>query len=138
VLSLRTGIRDIFNACTQHFCLILAATAENVAFFHGLLEEALMVRITAEPIHIVSHDTIEDGVEFIRELMENYRSSPPPTPFHPFTEEALRVVVDRTSLPKTARKLIFNCRRAWEQNSDVVLADSVITDEEIKDVVGFL
>jgi hypothetical protein len=138
VLSIRTGIRDIFNACTQHFCLILAATAENVSFFHGLLEEALMVRITAEPIHIVSHDSLDDGAEFIRELMENYRSSPPPTPFHPFTEQALRRLVDRTSLPRTARKLIFNCRRVWEQNADVVLDGGDIGEDEIEAAVGLL
>ena len=70
--------------------------------------------------------------------MDNFRSAPPPTPFHPFTQEALRKLVDRTSLPKTARKLIFNCRRAWEQSADVVLANGEITENEIDEVVGLL
>lgn len=138
IISIRTGLRDIFNACTEHFCLMLAATAENASLFHGLLEEALMVRITAEPVHIVSHDTIDDGAAFITELMENFRSCTPPTPFHPFTEEGLKTLVERTGLPRTARKLITNSRRAWEQSADVLLAGGSIGRDEVDNLIGLV
>jgi hypothetical protein len=138
IISIRAGFRDLFNACTEHFCLILAATSENAALFHGLLEEALMVRITAEPIHIVSHDAIDDGAGFITDLMENFRSCAPPTPSHPFTEEGLASLVERTGLPRTARKLITNCRRAWEQSGDVILAGGAIGPDEVDALVGLV
>jgi hypothetical protein len=138
VISVRTGLRDLFNLCTEHFCMILAATAENASLFHGLLEEAMMVRITAEPVHIVSHDTVEDGVKFISDLMANFRSGAAPSPWHPFTESALKAIVDRTGLPKTARKLITNSRRAWEQNAAIITSGGAIDDEDIERVAGFL
>lgn len=138
VVSVRTGLRDLFNLCTEHFCLMLAATAENASLFHGLLEEAMMVRITAEPVHIVSHDTTPDGVQFITELMNEFRTGTAPTPTHPFSPAALEAIVDRTGLPKTARKLITNCRRAWEQNGDLVIAGGTIDADDISNVVGFV
>ncbi len=138
VISLRTGFRDLFNACTEHFCLMIAATAENASLFHALLDEALMVRITAEYIHITSHDDVDDGVGFIRELMSNFRSSPPPTELHPFTQDGLEAIVDRTGLPKTARKLITNCRRAWEQSSAVIQAGGTIGKDEVDNLVGLI
>jgi uncharacterized protein YqgV (UPF0045/DUF77 family) len=138
IISIRTGFRDLFNACTEHFCLILASTAENASLFHGLLEEALMVRITAEPVHIVSHDEVADGVRFVRDLLEHYRAGTPPTPYHPFTEEGLSNLVERTGLPRTARKLITNCRRAWEQSSDLILTGGSIGPDDVDGLVGLV
>src|SRR5262249_37733889 len=112
--SIRTGLRDLFNSCTEHFCLFLAATAENASLFHSILEEAIMVRVTAEPVHISSHDEVEDGVQFLTDLMQFARNGmAPPTLEHPFTKEALEQIVNRTTVPKTARKLIQNSNRVW-------------------------
>lgn len=138
LVSLRAGFRDLFNACTEHFCLILAATAPNASQLYAYLDESLMVRITAEPIHISSHDNIDDGTTFICELMQNYRAGAAPTKFHPFTEDGLRTLVDRTNLPRTARKLITNCRRAWEQNAGLVLAGGAIGPDDVDRVVGLV
>ncbi len=136
IVSIRAGLRDLFDVCTQHFCMCLAATAENASAFHGLLEEALMVRVTAEPIHIQTHDEIEEGTAFLKDLMDNFREGSAPDPYHPFTEDSLKATVDRTTLPKTARKLIKNCRRVWETNSDVITKGGTIGTDEVDAVIG--
>lgn len=137
--SIRTGLRDLFNSCTEHFCLILAATAENASLFHGILEEALMVRVTAEPVHISSHDEVEDGIQFIVDLMTFARSGvASPTPEHPFTRDALNEVVARTTEPRTARKLIRNCNTVWQRCADQIIAGGVISAADVQQQHGLI
>lgn len=137
-VSIRTGLRDLFNSCTEHFALFLSATAENASLFHGLLEEAIMVRVTAEPIHMSSHDEIEDGAKFLAELMKYARNGKQaPTAEHPFTLNGLKEVVERTTAPRTARKLIKNANRVWQGTSEVVLQGGQIDTAEVQEIHGF-
>lgn len=136
-VSIRTGLRDLFNSCTEHFALFLSATAENASLFHGILEEAIMARITANPIHMSSHDEVDDGARFLTELIKYARNGlPAPTPEHPFTAEGLKQVVERTAEPRTARKLIENAKRAWQGAAEVVLAGGQIGEDEVGEVQG--
>lgn len=138
-VSIRTGLRDLFNSCTEHFCLLLSATAENASFFHSILEEAIMVRLTAEAIHISSHDEVDDGVHFITQLLQFARDAEvPPTPYHPFTKGAIEEIVNRTTEPRTARKLINNCNRIWQKCSVTVLSDQAISEAEVQAQPGLL
>lgn len=121
-INIRTGMRDLFNSCTEHFVLLLSATAENASLFHGLLEEAIMVRVTAEPIHISSHDEVEDGAKFLSDLMKYARNGlQAPSLEHPFTTDGLKEVVERTTAPRTARKLIKNANRVWQGAASAVI-----------------
>lgn len=136
-ISIRTGLRDLFNSCTEHFALLLSATAENASLFHGILEEAIMVRVTAHPIHMSSHDEVEDGAKFLTELMKYARNGlQAPSPEHPFTLDGLKEVVERTSAPRTARRLIQNANRAWQHAAPVVLNGGQIDVGDVQAVPG--
>ena len=136
-VSIRTGLRDLFNSCTEHFALFLSATAENASLFHGILEEAIMVRVTANPIHMSSHDEVDDGSRFLCELMKYARNgTQAPSPEHPFTADGLKEVVERTTAPRTARKLIQNANRAWQGASDAVMKGGQIGVAEVNEVQG--
>lgn len=136
-ISIRTGLRDLFNSCTEHFALLLSATAENASLFHGILEEAIMVRVTANPIHMSSHDEVDDGAKFLTELMKYARNGiQAPSPEHPFTPEGLKEVVERTSAPRTARKLIQNANRAWQGSASVVLNGGQVDVGDVQAVQG--
>ncbi|MDH6592621.1 hypothetical protein M2165_002510 [Variovorax sp. TBS-050B] len=136
-VSIRTGLRDLFNSCTEHFALFLSATAENASLFHGILEEAIMVRVTANPIHMSSHDEVDDGSRFLTELMKYARNgTQAPSPEHPFTVDGLKEVVERTTAPRTARKLIQNANRAWQGAADVVLKGGQIDVSDMQNIQG--
>jgi hypothetical protein len=136
-VSIRTGMRDLFNSCTEHFALLLSATAENASLFHGLLEEAIMVRITAEPIHISSHDEVEDGARFLTDLIKYARNGQQaPSVEHPFTHEGLKEVVERTTAPRTARKLIKNANRVWLGCASAVMEGSQIDEGAVQATPG--
>lgn len=136
-VSIRTGLRDLFNSCTEHFALFLSATAENASLFHGILEEAIMVRVTANPIHMSSHDEVDDGARFLSELMKYARNeTQAPSPEHPFTAEGLKEVVERTTAPRTARKLIQNANRVWQGAASVILGGGQISVDDVQGIHG--
>lgn len=136
-ISIRTGLRDLFNSCTEHFALLLSATAENASLFHGILEESIMVRVTANPIHMSSHDEVDDGAKFLTELMKYARSGlQAPSLEHPFTSDGLKEVVERTAAPRTARKLIQNANRVWQGAASVVVNGGQIDIGDVQAVQG--
>ena len=136
-ISIRTGLRDLFNSCTEHFALFLSATAENASLFHGILEEAIMARVTANPIHMSSHDEVDDGARFLTELMTYARNgAQAPSPEHPFTIDALKEIVERTTTPRTARRLIQNANRVWQGAAQLVINGGTIGAEDVGNVHG--
>lgn len=138
-ISIRTGLRDLFNNCTEHFALLLSATAENASLFHGILEEAIMVRVTANPVHMSSHDEVEDGANFLAELMKFSRNGhAAPSPEHPFTEQGLKEVVEQTTTPRTARKLIQNANRVWQGCASVVIDGRQIGVDDVQSIHGLI
>lgn len=106
VLSINWGMRDLVDACPENFCLLLGITGD-AATVEAVFEESVLRRFSQAPIAIEAMDE-EQSVDFIKEVIKNYRSDTEVSECHPFTEEALKEIVSQTTY-KTPRELFRNC-----------------------------
>lgn len=112
-IGLNQSFRDLVNACPEHLGLVFGMTAD-AAMIEALFQQALLSRLTREPIEIPSLDA-QQAVEFLTEVLKSYRLDPGASDaFHPFTKETIEYVVESTT-DKTPRRLFINCRRVLEQ-----------------------
>lgn len=112
LIAINQSLRDLFNACPEHLCLLLGLTGD-AAMVEVIFSQYLLSRLTREPICIPSLDD-EQAVDFLKEVLKSYRIDSKATDdWHPFTEEAVRYIIYNTT-DKTPRRLFYNCKRVFE------------------------
>ena len=135
VQSINQGIRDLVNACPEHFCLLLGASAE-AAEVEAYIEDDVMTRLSRELIEIPELD-VEQAVNFIKEVMQQYRQPDAKVPeTHPFAEDALREIALQVT-QRTPRNLFRDCQTVLRK---AVLIGSLETKGviDIADVQEFM
>lgn len=110
-LSILQGIRELFNSCTEHLFLALAATASDASEMWGIFDVALMQRLSRQPVQFPHLDPSE-AKQFLLEVMGYHRkvdySGPAEGPFSP---DGLDAFVQTCPLPLTPRKLLVSGSR---------------------------
>ena len=135
VQSINQGIRDLVNACPEHFCLLLGAS-EEAAGIEAYIEDDVMTRLSRELIEIPELD-VEQAVSFIKEVMQQYRQPDAKVPeTHPFVDDALREIALQTT-QRTPRNLFRDCQTVLRK---AVLAGSLETKGviDVTDVQEFM
>lgn len=141
VLMINAGFRDLLNQCPENFCLMFAFSGE-AADVQTVVEQGLFDRLTRSPPFSLTTLDTDEAVGFIRDVIAFYRgATPPPTPWHPFTEEGIRHIVEETT-DKTPRKLFRACRIVLDKAATAgvlrqgrvidkdLTADYLVSDEE--------
>ncbi len=130
VQSINQGLRDLINACPEHFCLVLGASAE-AAELEAWLADDVMTRLSRPPIEIPELE-VDQAMEFLKEVMQQFRTSEAKVPdSYPFDEDALREIVSQTT-ERRPRSLFRNCQTVLrkavlserlEENGSITIAD---------------
>lgn len=108
VQSINQGLRDLINACPEHFCLVLGASAD-AAEIEAWIADDVMTRLSCAPIEIPELD-IDQAASFLREVMQQFRNPDANVPdSYPFDDEALREIVSQTT-ERRPRTLFRNCQ----------------------------
>jgi hypothetical protein len=135
VLSINQGIRDLVNACPEHFCLLLGVS-EEATWVEAYIEDDVMTRLSRELMEIPALD-VEQAVNFIKEVMQQYRQPDAKVPeTHPFAEDALREIALQVT-QRTPRSLFRACQTVLRK---AVLAGSLETKGviDVADVQEFM
>jgi len=135
VQSINQGIRDLVNACPEHFCLLLGASAQ-AAEVEAYIEDDVMTRLSRELMEIPELD-VEQAVNFIKEVMQQYRQPDAKVPeTHPFAEDALREIALQAT-ERTPRSLFRDCQTVLRK---AVLTGSLETKGviDVADVQEFM
>ena len=135
VQSINQGIRDLVNACPEHFCLLLGISA-MAAEVEAYIEDDVMTRLSRELIEIPELD-VEQAVNFIKEVMQQYRQPDAKVPeTHPFAEDALREIALQATA-RTPRNLFRDCQTVLRK---AVLTGSLETKGviDVADVQEFM
>ncbi|MCK4823899.1 hypothetical protein KA005_49555, partial [bacterium] len=111
-LSINQGIRDLINACSENCCFLFGLSGEMRTIF-AIFDEPIVRRFSRDPVEIKPLDE-EQAVDFLKEVLKNYRSDPKDPDEYPFKEAALRKIAEETQ-DKTAAGLFRNCRRVLER-----------------------
>lgn len=111
-LSINQGIRDLINACPENCCFLFGLSGEMRTIF-AIFDEPIVRRFSRDPIEIKPLDE-EQAVDFLKEVLKNYRADPKDPDEYPFKEVALRKIAEETQ-DKTAAGLFRNCRRVLER-----------------------
>ena len=128
-LSLNQGLRDLINACPESCCFLLGMTGD-VRDIYGLLTQAVIRRMSREPLAIAPLTT-DEAVAFLKQVLRGYRTDETDPDAFPFREEALRVIAEATQI-KTPSELFRGCRRVLERAvSSGALASGGMIDQEI-------
>ena len=110
-LSILQGIRELFNACTEHLCIALAATASDASEMWGILDTSLMHRLSRQPIQF-AHLEPEAAKAFMLEMMALYRSADySGSAEWPFSDDGLDAFIQACPQPLTPRKLLVSAQR---------------------------
>lgn len=109
-----SGLRELINGVPYRFCLIMSWTAAT-ALIEAIMPNHILKRMTRLYIEIpmLSDD---EAVEFIRAQINFFRpmGSDKAGTFYPFTEEAIRYIVENIST-LTPRNLFIDCKRVLER-----------------------
>jgi hypothetical protein len=133
-LSILQGIRDLFNACTEHLFMALAATASDASELWGTLDVPLMQRLSRSPVQFSPLESL-DAKEFLLGVMDYYR----PQDFTgsrewPFTADGLDAFVQACPPPITPRKLLVSAARlVFQKKADAVKAGQALDAGEVYD-----
>ena len=112
-LSVNQGIRDLINSCPENCCLLFGMTGD-VRSIYGLLTQAVIRRMSREPLEIEPL-TSEEAVKFLKQVLRAYRSDAEDPDEYPFREEALLAIAEATQI-KTSSELFRGCRRVLEKS----------------------
>lgn len=112
-LSVNQGIRDLINSCPENCCFLFGMTGD-VRSIYGLLTQAVIRRMSREPLEIEPL-TSEEAVEFLKQVLRAYRSDTEDPDEYPFREEALLAIAEATQI-KTSSELFRGCRRVLEKS----------------------
>ena len=113
-LSVNQGIRDLINSCPENCCFLFGMTGDVRTIF-GLFTQAVIRRMSREPLEIRALST-EEAVEFLKQVLKAHRSSNTDvSDEYPFLEEALFAIAEATQI-KTSSELFRGCRRVLEKS----------------------
>ena len=112
-LSMNQGIRDLINACPENCCFLFGMTGD-VRNIYGLLTQAVIRRMSREPLEIEPLSS-EEAVEFLKQVLKGHRSDPEDPDEYPFGEDALFDIAEATQM-KTSSELFRSCRRVLEKS----------------------
>jgi hypothetical protein len=133
VRSINDGIRDLLNACSERFCLLLGASAD-AATIEAFIEDYVITRRTRDLIEIPELEP-EQAVEFIKEVLGQHRQPGANVPdAYPFDEDALKEI--SFSAPRrTARELFRRCHTVLQKAtlSGRLEANGIITVADVKE-----
>ena len=131
-LSIHQGLRELFNTCTEHLFIALAATASDASEMYGILDNPLMERLSRGTVQMPQLEEAE-ARQFMLELM-SYNRIPDYAGSRewPFSEDGLdafaklcpRVLTPRKLLV-SAQRLVFQTYSAQILNKDAITADDV-------------
>ena len=127
-LSILQGLRDLFNACTEHLFLALAATASDASEMWGILDTSVMQRLSRQPVQFPQLEA-DQAREFLLEVMAlNRRDDFGEQPPFPFTDDGLDAFVQSCPPPLTPRKLLVSAQRLVFQDQIVKVATGQAVD----------
>lgn len=108
VQSINQGLRDLINACPEHFYLMLGASAD-AAELEAWVSDDVMTRLSRPPIEIPQLE-VDQAMGFLKEVMHQFRTPGANVPeYHPFDEDALTEIVSQTT-ERVPRNLFRNCQ----------------------------
>ena len=113
VLSVNQGICDLINSCPENCCFLFGMTGD-VRNIYGLLTQAVIRRMSREPLEIEPL-TSEEAVQFLKEVLRGFRTDGEDPDGYPFREEALLAIAEATQI-KTSSELFRGCRRVLEKS----------------------
>ncbi len=128
--------RAFFNAILQlieqlpeNFCLIFSFTGDT-ALMEAIINESLWQRMTRAPIELPELDH-EGAKEFLTRQFAACRTEgfSSPNAFHPFTEDAIDLLIDRALSPKTPGSVFRSLRKVLERS---IKRDGLAPGEEIQ------
>jgi Cdc6-like AAA superfamily ATPase len=122
IISINQGLRDLLNACPEHFCLLCGFTGD-VNQLEAFLESSVLARLSRQPIEIPPLDS-DQSVDFLKQVLAYYHVGNGVPDEYPFSEEALKEIADKTTT-KTPRNLFKNARIVLEK---AVLAGRLTED----------
>lgn len=133
-LSILQGIRELFDACTEHLFVALAATASDASELWGILDTPLMQRLSRQPVQFPQLEPI-DAKEFLLGVMDLYRPKGyAGTRSWPFTEEGLEAFVQACPPLITPRKLLVSAARLiFQKKLEQVKAGQTVDTDDIFD-----
>lgn len=110
-LSILQGIRDLFNACTEHLFMALASTSSDASELWGILDTPLMQRLSRAPVQF-SQLEVPDAKEFLLDVMDQHRPDDYSGPREwPFADDGVEAFVQGCPPPITPRKLLVSAAR---------------------------
>jgi hypothetical protein len=133
-LSILQGIRDLFNACTEHLFMALAATASDASEMWGILDTPLMQRLSRAPVQFAQLE-VPDAKEFLLEVMAYHRLKDYDGPREwPFTEDGIEAFVQGCPPPITPRKLLVSAARlVFQKRVDQVRSGQAVEAADVYD-----
>ena len=133
VQSINQGLRDLINACPEHFYLMLGASAD-AAELEAWIADDVMTRLSRPPIEIPELE-VDQAIDFLKEVMHQFRTPGANVPdSFPFEEDALREIVAQTT-ERIPRTLFRNCQTVLRKAvlSGRLEAQGSITMRDIQD-----
>jgi len=130
--SIRGGMRGLIDACTEHLFLVLASTGSDASEMWGILDNALMQRLSREPLALPTFEDA-DAKTFIKEVMKLRRiDGYANDEYWPFDELGFNEFVNLCPDPKTPRKLLVSAQRILRKETAKVIAGNAINASDVQ------
>ena len=136
--SLMQGLRDLVNSVTEHMFIALAATVSDAAELYGIFDEAIMQRLSRQPVAIPQLST-ESGRQFILDEMKLHRPQDFSGPEEwPFSAEGLEAFLHNMLPPITLRKINVSAQRLLFDNyRDKIVRGETVDASDVADFVDW-
>lgn len=132
--SIQQGLRDLFNTCTEHLFIALAATGSDASEMWGLLEQPLMQRLSRLPVEFPAMESGQ-ARDFLLEIMKIYHAKADfkgPAEW-PFTDDGLDAFVTLCRPPLTPRKLLLSAGRLLFQTyKEKILTGQAVDGDDVR------
>jgi hypothetical protein len=129
--SILKGVRDLFAESTEYTSIVLAATSSDAAEMYGILDNALMMRLSRRPVEIPQMEPAA-AKRFLVDLMGQNRIDGDFDENWPFTPDGIESLVNEMPDGITARKLVISASRmAFQKYKVLVEAGQGIGPDEV-------
>ncbi|MEH2679613.1 hypothetical protein GFM11_33520 [Rhizobium leguminosarum bv. viciae] len=110
-----SGFRELINELPYRFGMVLSFSVAT-ALIEAIMPNHLLKRMTRNYVEVPMLDD-DDAVRFLLDQINFHRpvGSAKAGTFYPFTEEAVRFIVENTN-PVTPRNLFMDCKRVLERS----------------------
>jgi hypothetical protein len=137
-LSILQGLRDLFNACTEHLYIALAASASDASEMWGILDAPLMQRLSRQPVQFPQLEP-DQARDFMLEVMAlNRRADFGGAPEWPFSTDGLDAFVHGCPPPLTPRKLLVSAQRlVFQQQLAKVASEQPIDASDVAEFTSW-